>query len=221
MRSRQHSYRERLLGALVAVLALALALVRGWPAATEEAPSAFRDRPAERIQVRDVQPTSQSQEQTPPPPAPLPPVVVPDEVVVTEELDFGEAELQVDVPDPEDDARLREGAEQATAAQTPDTGARLLRNVQPTYPSSAREDDVRARIEVEVEIDPQGRVQSASIQQRWRLRPNGSPEAVEELKYGLEEAALGAARRSLFRPARHRGKPVTTRTVLTFTFGPE
>jgi len=221
MRSRQHSYRERLLGALVAVLALALALVRGWPAPTEEAPSRFRDRPAERIQVRDVQPTSQSQEQTPPPPAPLPPVVVPNEVLVTEELDFGEAELQVDVPDPEDDAQLREGTDQATAAQMPDTGARLLRNVQPTYPAAAQEKDVRARIEVEVEIDTQGRVQAATIQQRWRLHPDGSSEIVEELEYGLEEAALVAARRSLFQPARHRGKPVTTRTVLTFTFGPE
>jgi len=221
MRSRQHSYRERLLGALVGVLALTLVLVRSWPAPTEEAPSTFRDRPAERIQVREVQPTSQSQERTPPPPAPLPPVVVPDEVLVTEEIDFGEAELQVDVPDPEDDAQLRDGAEQATAARTPDTGARLLRNVQPTYPTAAQEEDVRARIKVAVEVDPEGRVQSATIQQRWRLHPDGSSEIVEELEYGLEEAALVAARRSLFRPARHRGEPVATRTVLTFTFGRE
>jgi len=199
------------------VLLLAIVLVRGWPVATSEPPPIFRDRPSDRIQVRDVQPTSQSQEQTPPPPAPLPPVVVPNEVLVKEELDFGEAELRVDVP--EDDPTLQDGADRATRARPPDTAARLLRNVQPTYPGAARKEDVRARIDVEVEIDTQGRVQTATIQQRWRLRPDGSAELVEKLGYGLEEAALGAARRALFRPARHRGKPVVTRTVLTFTFG--
>jgi protein TonB len=143
--------------------------------------------------------------------------VVPNEVLVKEELDFGEAELRVDVP--EDDPTLQDGTDRATRARTPDTAARLLRNVQPTYPGAAQKEDVRARIDVEVEIDTQGRVQTATIQQRWRLRPDGSAELVEELGYGLEEAALGAARRALFRPARHQGQPVVTRTVLTFTFG--
>lgn len=219
MRSRRQSYHERLLGALAAVLALAIALVRGWPAAPDAPPSLFRDRPSEAIQVREVQPTSQSREQTPPPPAPLPPVVVPDEVLVKTELEFGEAELQVEIP--EDDAQLREGADQATAARSPDTGARLLRNVQPTYPAAAQDEDIRARIEVEVKIGTKGHVRSATIRKRWRLRPNGSPRRVAELGYGLEDAALAAARRSLFQPARHRGKPVPTRTILTFTFGPE
>jgi len=214
------TYRERLLWALVAVLALAILIVQGWPVGAPSAPTElFRDRPDDRIQVRDVQPTSQSQEKTPPPPAPLPPVVVPDEVLVKEELEFGEAQLPVDRP--EDDARLQEGADQATAARQPDTGARLLRNVQPTYPTSAREDEVRARIQVEVQIDPQGRVQSATVRRRWRVREDGSVEPVEQLGYGLEEAALTAAERSLFRPARSSGTPVATRKVLTFTFGRE
>lgn len=219
MHSRRQSYYDRLLGALVGVLLLAIALVQVWPAGSEEPPSRFRDRPSDPIQVRDVQPTSQSQEQTPPPPAPLPPVVVPDEVLVKDEIDLGEAELQVD--DPEDDAELQQGADQTTAARTPDTGARLLRNVQPSYPVAARDDDVRARVEVEVTVGTQGRVQSATVRKRWRLAPNGSPRRVTELGYGLEDAALAAARRSRFRPAQHRGQPVTTRTILTFTFGPE
>lgn len=214
------TYRERLMGALVAVLALAVLIVQGWPVgAPSTPPDLFRDRPNDRIQARDIQPTSQSQEKTPPPPAPLPPVVVPDEVLVKEELEFGEAQLPVDMP--EDDARLQEGADQATAARQPDTGARLLRNVQPTYPAAAREGEVRARIQVEVQIGTQGRVQSATVRRRWRLREDGSAEPVERLGYGLEEAALVAARRSLFRPARSSGTPVATRKMLTFTFGRE
>jgi len=219
MQSRRRSYYDRVLGALVGVLLLVIVLVRVWPATPEEPASLFRDRPSAPIQVEDVQPTSQSQKQTPPPPAPLPPVVVPDEVLVTEDLDFGEAELRVETP--EDDAQLQEGADRTTAARAPDTGARLLRNVQPTYPAAAQEDDVRARVEVEVKIGTQGRVQSATIRKRWRLRSDGSPQRVAELGYGLEDAALAAARRSLFQPARHRGTPVATRTILTFTFGPE
>ena len=214
------TYHERVMGALVVVLALALLVVRGWPVDTPSpAADLFRDRPDDRIQVRDIRPTSQSQERNPPPPAPLPPVVVPDEVLVKEELEFGDAELRVDTP--EDDARLQAGAEQATAARQPDTGARLLKNVQPTYPSAARDDEVRARIQVEVQIGTQGRVQSATVRRRWRLREDGVAEPVDRLGYGLEEAALAAAQRSLFRPATHQGTPVVSRKVLTFTFGRE
>lgn len=214
------TYHERLMGALVVVLVLALLVVRGWPVGAPSPPTdLFRDRPDDRIQVRDIQPTSQSQERNPPPPAPLPPVVVPDEVLVEEELDFGESELRVDTPD--DDARLQDGTDRPTAARSPDADARLLKNVQPTYPAAARDDEVRARIQVEVQIGTQGRVQSATVRRRWRLREDGVAEPVDRLGYGLEEAALAAAERSLFRPATNGGTPVVSRKILTFTFGRE
>lgn len=220
MRWFDSTYPERLMGALVLVLVLAIVLVRGWPLpSANEAVLSFRDRPSDRIQMREIQPTSQSRQQNPPPPAPLPPVVVPNEVLVEQELDFGESQLRVEIPG--DDARRQDGAEQATASRQPDTGARLLKNVQPPYPEAARTEEVRARVEIEVEIDEKGRVRSATIRRRWRLRPDGSAEPVDELGYGLEQAALGAAQRSLFRPAQHRGEPVASRTTLTFTFGPE
>jgi len=214
------SYGPRVMTATVAVLLLVTALVRWWPAQTaQHSPTPFRDQPAERIQIRDIKPTSQSQELTPPPPAPLPPVVVPNDVLVRNELEIGTSDLRVEVPG--DDERMQDGADRAPAGRQPDTDARLLRNVQPNYPSAAREDRVRARIEVEVHVAKTGRVQDAQVRRRWLLGEGGTSRPVSTLGYGLEEAALAAARRSLFRPARANGQPVPTRKVITFTFGPQ
>ena len=220
MATSQATYYQRTMVATVVVLVLATLLVRMWPTwGDQKQPSLFHDRPSERIQVRDIQPTSQSLEKNPPPPAPLPPVVVPNNVLVEEKIEFGESQLMVDTP--EDDAELREGSDHVAAASQPDTGARLLKNVQPTYPSSARKQGIRARIEVEVSISETGQVTSANIRKRWRIDEDGSSRPVAELGNGLEEAALGAAQRSLFRPARAGGRPVATHKVLTFTFGGE
>ena len=211
-------YHQRVMGAMVVILALAVALVRWWPVGSASTGSeAFRDRGAEPISIQEVQPTSQSEEKTPPPPAPLPPVVVPDEVLVEQDLEIGKSELRVESP--ENDERLQEGADRASAARQPDTGARLLRNVQPNYPAAARDEEIRARIEVEVQIDESGQVQDAQVRRRWRLSEGGTADPVSDLDHGLEEAALSAARRSLFRPARSNGRPVTTRKTITFTFG--
>lgn len=212
------SYGPRVMTATVAVLLLMTALVRWWPAPTgQKPPPLFREHPSERIQIRDVTPTSQSQELTPPPPAPLPPVVVPNDVLIRDEFEIGESDLQIEMPG--DDERLQEGTNRATAGRQPDTDARLLRNVQPNYPAAARKDHVRARIEVEVEVAKNGRVRNAQVRRRWLLGDGGTSQPVSTLGYGLEEAALAAAQRSLFRPARANGQPVSTRKVITFTFG--
>jgi outer membrane biosynthesis protein TonB len=211
------SYYRRVMGAMAAVLLLAIAVVQWWPTWPHQPPGLFRDRPAERIPIREVQPTRQSQERTPPPPAPLPPVVVPNDVLVEEDFDIGESALRIDTEG--DDERLQEGASRPTTGRPPDTDARLLRNVQPDYPDAAREDDVRARIEVEVTIAESGRVQQARVRRRWLRSSGGTFRPVPELGYGLEQAALAAAERSLFRPARANGTPVATQKIITFTFG--
>lgn len=212
------SYYQRVLGAMVVVLTVAVALVRWWPTGTPEpVEGPFRDRGTERITIQEIQPTSQSREKNPPPPAPLTPVVVPNDVLVDQTVEIGETELRVETP--EDDEIRQEGTDRATAAREPDVDARLLRNVQPNYPEAARDDEVRARIEVEVKIGVDGRVDDAHVRRRWRLSGDGAEQPVSRLGYGLEAAALTAARRSRFRPARAGGRPVASRTVITFTFG--
>ncbi|HKL88690.1 MAG TPA: hypothetical protein VJ884_06760 [Salinibacter sp.] len=213
------SYHLRVMGAAAVVLLLTIGLVRWWPTwPLPDNPIRYRDRPTERIQIREITPTNQSQEQNPPPPAPLPPIVVPNDVIIEKTIEIGESSLQIQTPG--EDERRQEGTSTApTAARQPDTDARLLRNVQPNYPAAARNDEVRARIEIEVKIAKNGRVTEATVRRRWLLSEGGTARAVPELGHGLEEAALAAAQRSLFRPARANGQPVPTRKIITFTFG--
>jgi len=211
-------YRERILGATAAALLLVIVIIRGWPAPSPSSDLPFRDRPAEQIQIEEVQPTNQARKQTPPPPVPLPPVVVPNDVIVEAPFEIGESTLRID--NPEDDPELRDGGPTtATATQQPDRGIRLLRNVPPNYPAAAQDDGVRARIRIEVEVSKEGQVMNATILQRWRVSEDGRARPVAELGYGLEEAALEAARRHLFRPAQHNGTPVPSRTTITIGFG--
>ena len=212
-------YRRRFLGALALVLTLGIALVQWWPLPSSSPPEGlFRERGPDRIQINEIQPTTQSRKRTPPPPAPVPPVVVPDNVVIEQEIEFGEGSLAIE--DPADDQQLREGnSDVTTAARRPDTDARLFRAVQPDYPSSARKQHVRARIQVSVQVSKTGRVERATVLKRWRLLDGGRAHPVAHLKHGLEQAALGAARRSRFRPAQQNGTPVASQTTLTFEFG--
>lgn len=211
-------YRQRVLTALTLVLGGLLLMVHLWPAPSATPDRPFSSRSSERIQIREIQPTRQSHEQSPPPPAPLPPVVVPNNRIVEDERTYDDGPLQVELPD--DDATQREGTQDPVAAtRPPDTGARLLRNVQPRYPSAARDDGIRARVRVEVLITETGTVREATVIERWQISNNGQLRPVGHLGHGLEAAARSAARRSLFRPAHHNGAPVASRTTLTFTFG--
>ena len=219
---RHRTFRLRLSATLAASLALVLALVLAWPAPTpgQPGPLVFDARAAEAVEVQEIQPTRQARRR-PPPPAPLPPVVVPDDVVIEPEpitfVDANRLPLD-DAPGPDDAAR--EGATEGTArAARPDTDPRLLLSAVARTTPAARDAGVRARVEVAVTVDAQGRVTEAEVCARWLLGADGEPvRTVETLGYGLEEAALHAARRSRFRPARVGDEPVTARTTLTIRF---
>ena len=213
-------YRLRIQLSLAATLILLIGLVRLWPPPPSggDSPAAFRVSEQETIDVEEILPTRQAR-RAPPPPAPPIPIVVPDEVVLdVVELDFSEANL-LDLDDAGEEAENTEG-EAVPASGGVTVGPKAVRFVEPEYTREARRKRVRAEVVVEVLVDDKGRVQETSIEERFILDDDdGSKTPVAEVGYGLDEAAVSAAKRWIFRPARENGRAVASYTTLTFTFG--
>ncbi|MEM9666858.1 MAG: energy transducer TonB, partial [Bacteroidota bacterium] len=207
---------------LVGSLVVLIALIKLWPVPDPEADpeTTLVVRGQELIEIDQILPTSQ-EERRPPPPAPLLPVVVPDDVLLEDEpLDLSDQFLLTE--EPGEDAEVREGVAEGQEASTRGTmtGPKAVRFVEPEMTRAARRRNVRAVIIVEVSLDVRGRVQDTNILERYLLgRDEAEREAVPEVGYGLEEAALAAARRWLFRPAQENGVAVPSTTTLTFSFG--
>jgi protein TonB len=70
----------------------------------------------------------------------------------------------------------------------------VAREFKAAYPSTARSQGIEGVVELRVEIWEDGTVRSATV--------------VRSLGYGLDEAAVGAMRRFLFKPATVDGKAV-------------
>jgi protein TonB len=210
-------YHTTVLICLIAALALLNLLARYWPE-WEAAPNTDRvfDTSGIPVELEMVEQTQQAAK-PPAPPLPLPPVEVPDDVILdfeqvepSEEITFeGEGEEQADsaIPGP----RLVAQADQ---------GPRPIRFVEPEYSVEARKKKIKATILVEVLVDERGRVVETRIIDRFIYEKKGEPPIpVNEIGFGLEEAAVAAAERWRFRPARHGGRVVQTYTTLTFRFG--
>lgn len=103
---------------------------------------------------------------------------------------------------------------------SPDQSPRLVRASLPVYPSAAQREGVRARAQVRVLISEGGQVLDAEIIERVLLDGRGAETTVVTLPFGLEAAALDAARRHQFRPARDDGDRVRAYAVLSLSFDP-
>ena len=213
-------YRLRIQICIAATLILLIGIVRLWPPprSGDERTTGYHVSEQEIIDIEEIQPTRQAR-RAPPPPAPPIPIVVPDDVVLDHvELEFSDANL-LDIDDPGDEIEDEEGEAVPTTGGVT-VGPKAVRFVEPEYTREARRRRVRAEVVVEVLVDDRGRVQDTSIEERFLLNDDdGSKTPVAEVGYGLEEAAVSAARRWIFRPARENGKPVASYTTLTFTFG--
>ena len=95
-----------------------------------------------------------------------------------------------------------------------------MRFVEPEWPREARRKRIRADVLVEVLVDEKGLVREAKVVERFLYQGDSDQkEEVPELKYGLEEAAVAAAKRWMFQPARQDGNPVKSYKTITFSFG--
>lgn len=209
-------YHTTVLLCLVAALIALNLLTRYWPD-WKPKPNTNQvfDTRGEPIELEMVEQTSQAAK-PPAPPMPVPPVVVPDDVV----LDFEEVNPTDEITlEDEGDAKGDSETGPRIVAQA-DQEPRPIRFVEPEYSPEARKKKVKATILVEVLVDEFGRVQKSRIIDRFVYEKKGEPPVpVSKIGYGLEEAALAAAERWRFRPARHGGHAVQTYTTLTFRFG--
>ena len=211
-------YVVRVQCALIAVLLMSVGLVRLWPAAQpdREADLVFRARGQETITLEEVVQTRQPARKPPPPP-PLIPIVVADETVIDEvKLDLPDDFLALSEDDSEGD-NLPEGDH--TGAPPEMLEPRPVRIVEPEYTRDARKRNIRAEVVVEVLVDERGHVEDVKVVDRFLLGKDEEREEVGLIGYGLEESAIDAAQKWMFRPARYDGEAVRAYTRLVFSFG--
>jgi protein TonB len=144
-------------------------------------------------------------------------VVSDEEIIADFELDIPEDFLAYSEDDGESED-LPEGRQ--SAGTLPDLiEPRPVRIVEPEYTREARRKKIRAEVVVEVLVDERGRVSKARVLERFVLGKDDEKEPVSLLGFGLEESAVAAAERCVFRPARFGGKTVPGYKTLRFSFG--
>lgn len=219
--SNRAGYLIRVQASLAGSLLLLLLAVELWPVPKAEGPRdiIYATRDMETVLLDDIVPTRQRR-QPPPPPTPLPPVVVPDDRILEEDLDLDDLSLVLEdpgtglLPEPTPGDPIGE----ASSGTRADSAPKPVRIVEPEYPRAARRRNIRAEIVLSVIVNRRGQVEDATIVERYLL-DDEARQPVAELGYGLDDAALGAAARWLFRPARKDGQTVRSQHELSFKFG--
>ena len=211
------SYSLRLFASILAAQVLILLCIKLWPVTSEPKPLDIIYSSPEVIQMEEIVSTNQTR-RAPPPPAPLPPVIAPDDTILEEDILLDLDPLALTDPSLEDMPTDPEGAlSTGTAASE---APKPIRIVTPEYPRSASRRKIHAEIVIAVVVDKRGRVQSPQIVERYLLNEKDNTRTlVDVLGHGLEEAAVSAAMRSLFRPARKDGATVESNHKLSFKFG--
>lgn len=222
------AYGPRILGALALSLLVLTLAFRLWPAEKRIPEKRYEATPQERIELELIEPTAQVRRAAPPPPPTLPPTLppieVPDDVPLPEEIELEPLDLSpaletIEIDAPPGLEEIEGEPEGPVFVERADRRPRTVRPIFADYPSEAERRGIRARVRIRVLVDERGRVQEALVLERLLLDKRDREERVAEIGYGVEEAALDAARRTPFRPGRHGGRPVQTYTTLTLSVG--
>ncbi len=214
------THRLRSLACIAAALLLVGLVFRLWPAPGPDlSPPRVGSEPDRLVAMEEIVQTTQAQMAAPPPPPPptLPPVEA--EEIEIEELELSlEAPLPIAPPSPKP-ADPVEGADKPSqVAQGPTRGPQRVRGGQPEYPREAKRRGIEAEVRLRVMVEPNGAVTEMEIIDR-KLIEGERRTTVAELGYGLEKAALDAAREWRFRPALENGQRVRQEYTLTMSFG--
>ncbi|MCY3594077.1 MAG: energy transducer TonB [Rhodothermaceae bacterium] len=210
-------YTLRLLASILVAQVLVLLCIKLWPLPLTPGPLDITYSDPEAIQMEEIVTTRQTR-LAPPPPPPLPPVIRPEDIILEEDLTLDFNPLTVTGPPMDEIPAEPEGIRSTgIAASEP---PKPIRIVTPEYPRSAQRRKIRAEVVITLVVDQRGEVRSPQVLERYLLdEKENTRTLVDELGYGLEEAAINAAMRSLFRPARKEGVVVASNHKLTFKFG--
>jgi hypothetical protein len=121
---------------------------------------------------------------------------------------------------PETPVEVKPEEPEIVAPPEPIIAPRMVRIVAPEYPPAARAAKVQAIVKVEVDIDVNGRAANPRIMSRTLIK-DGRETPVATIGFGVEEAAIAAAIRHQFRPARQGTKPLEAQVVIDLKFGVE
>lgn len=203
-----HSYRNLVLGCLVAILLLMIGIVRFWPESEYSPPSELTIIEQETLFLEDIIITTQESAPASPP-KPEMPVPVPDDEVIDVEL-----ELDFEL-DPSDLTSLESGrgegesGEAARISGNPDRPPSVVRIVEATARQFVPE-QYRGQLEIIVNflVDETGEVEEAHIMEYRLYGEDGSYESLSSVPDDLAEAVIQAAMQWRFRPARDEGEVV-------------
>ena len=209
--------------AVVAAELVLIAMFRWWPDISLASTDAviYDTRGQEIIAIEEIQPTRQAQK-PPPPPPPLIPILVADDIIIEEEIELDDQFLVLEeyAENLFDDTQEILSSGESQSSKAPEVGPKPMRFVEPEFTRAAQRRRIRADVIVEVLVDEKGLVREAKIVERYLYSGSSdTPESVPELKYGLEESAIAAAKRWMFQPARQDGEPVASYKTITFSFG--
>jgi protein TonB len=165
--------------------------------APEPKPYQLREKKIEVIDIPD-------EIYVPPPPPEVERPQLPQEAEVSDEVDEEETieETEFNPFQPPVAPPPRQQQEAFVAFDEP---PRPIRIQKPEYPDLARQAHAEGVVHVQVTIDETGRVIDAVVVRSDTIK-------------SLEEAAIRAARKCLFKPAKQRDVPVKARIVLPFRF---
>ena len=222
-KEQSHAYRLRIQISIVVAQLFALACIWWWPNLqwTPNEDLIYNTRGQDLIALEEVQPTRHAQK-PPPPPPPLIPIVIQDDLIIEEEIEVEDEFLILEEYAEnlfDDTAEITTTGSNSTS-KAPERGPKAMRFVEPAWPREALRRRIGADVIVEVLVDEKGLVREAKVIERYMYPKNSdTKEQVSELKYGLEEAAIEAAKRWMFQPARQDGNPVKSYKTITLSFG--